>query len=121
MTIWPAALPQFVLRQGYEERPQRAVRAFQPDDGAPVERPSGTVRLAGIAATFRMSGRELALFEGFVTRDLAGGVRDFLMPHPRTREQVKMKLVGDPPYQVRASGGDHWLVAVTLLEQGRTP
>ncbi|MFZ1682104.1 MAG: hypothetical protein WAT70_13880 [Rhizobiaceae bacterium] len=119
MRIWPAALPQFVLRQGYEERPRRGSRLFEPDDGAPVERPSGTVRLSAIAASLRMSGKELSLFERFVAREIGGGTLDFLMPHPRTRVQTTMRLAGDPPYQVRATGGDHWIVSVTLVEQGR--
>ncbi len=119
MRIWPASLPQHALRQGYEERPKRGVRAFEPDSGAPVERPAGTVRLATIAAAFRMSGAQLSTFETFVARDLAGGTFDFLMTHPRTGEQVTMRLIGDPPYQVRSSAGDFWTVALTLLEQGR--
>lgn len=115
MKLWPASLPQHANRSGYSETPRMAKASFATDSGMPIERPKGTLRLYLISCAMRMSGQQLETFTLFVERDLARGTLEFLMPHPRTREQVTAKLSGDSAWRASATGGDHWQVSLELL------
>lgn len=115
--LWPAALPQFVLRDGYQEAPRNNIVAFEPDDGPPIERPKRSVPMTDLSIRMRMTSVQYDLFLDFARNDLAEGTASFLMAHPRRRTQVLVRLAGQPRWQA-APRGDHWLLSFDLVVIG---
>lgn len=118
MKLWPASLPQYALRAGYNEQPRLPRASFTPASGMPITRPLGTVWHTDIACSFRMTATQLDLFTDFVIRDLSRGSAAFLMPHPRTREQVEVRLGGSGAWQSAPSTGNCWIISVELMVKG---
>lgn len=116
--VWPASLPEYVLREGFNEQPLMKRATFESDTGPPIERPKGTVRLARLAVTMWMNTEQLATFEDFVFTDLRQATLSFFILHPRRREQVKVKIDGEPPYQIAEGGHERWDVSFSLLVIG---
>lgn len=124
---WPATLPDFILVDGYSERPVMSRASFQSDVGPPIERPRGSYRMRECQCQTFMTAQQLALFEDWVFDDLGQGALPFLGSHPRTGEQVTLKLQADQSGQVYnlsprgsfTNGQRDFTVSFTLLVLGR--
>lgn len=116
--VWPNSLPQYVRRDSYGEEARMPNVEFAADTGPPIERPKGTVRLNDISAGVIMSTEQLATFEEFVFTDLGQATLDFFFPHPRRKQQVKVRFKGRPPYRVGFYAVGEWDVRFVLTEIG---
>ena len=97
---WPYSLPVPDLVDGHRQEAFMPKASFQPAVGPPIDRPRGTMRLSKMTLRYRMTKEQLERFEDFVFTDLAQGTQPFLMQHPRRKEQVKVRMLGDDPYEI---------------------
>lgn len=118
MTLWPDSLPRYPLRAGYGERSAMRVVTFEADSGPPIERPRSTLRLSSVTFGFVMTSDQVRIFEDWVADDLGSGTLPFLMEHPRRQEQVKMRMTGDPRYEIEPSGALEWTVTFSAMVIG---
>ena len=123
---WPGTLPDFILVDGYGERPLMPRASFPTDVGPPIERPRGTYRMRECACQTILNAKQIETFEEWVIRDLGQGVVPFIGNHPRTGKQVTMKFRADENGQVYSlaprgsftAGERDYTVSFTLLVLG---
>lgn len=90
--VWPATLPQLILRAGYAESvPDQAIET--PTDAGPGKvrrRQTGTQRQ--IKASIHCTPAQMDIFEAFYLGTLAGGTLNFTWTHPRTQAAASLRF-----------------------------
>lgn len=108
VAFWPTSLPQKPL-VSYSGGFMDNRASFIPQVGAPIERPLTT----GAPEIYDVSFRSLTLseygtFKAWFKTELGLGVKPFIFRDPLTQEPGWYKIMkGDPPFQVRALGGQY--------------
>ena len=112
--VWPLSLPQQPLLSGYAESRGLQIQST-PMDRGPAKRRVRGQRPDVLALTYLLSATELAAFETFVLTTLRGVYR-FGFPHPRTGDQVEVRVVpgeGGDLYSLQPAG-KKWRVALQI-------
>ncbi|WP_127142836.1 hypothetical protein [Pelagibacterium montanilacus] len=80
METWPESVPHAPLAGTFEASPFREPLATEFEDGPRRSRPRGTLRVATVRFTIRMSNDQFAIFKDWVDGPLVQGTQPFLMP-----------------------------------------
>ncbi len=115
---WPAALPQFVLLQGYSESLANRKVESETDSGPPKARRRFTNAWRPIQATIRCDDDQVDAFEEFYETTLGGGVQPFTWVSPRTQLPATFRFVKAPPKHQPFGGGVD--ISFSLIETART-
>lgn len=94
---WPATLPQFVLREGYDEQLANNKIETQMDAGLPKQRRRFTQREDQISVSWRMDRTQRDTFLTFYRSTLSDGTLAFDMPHPVSRATTTFRFRGESP------------------------
>jgi hypothetical protein len=113
MPLWPAALPQRPLIEGYDEALPDLVARSQPDVGWAKTRRRATAGPTRIAAAYRMTTAQRTIFEAFLALDLEGGTQAFDWPRPPGGAPVPVRLAAAPRV-ASARGPGRWTISLTL-------
>ena len=93
MPVWPLALPQRPLRNGYSDSaPNNLLRSDMETGPAKVRR-RGNARPHNAQVTYIMSNEQAEVFEEFATVTLAEGSIAFDWWHPRLKKYVRARLL----------------------------
>lgn len=113
MVAWPAGLPQFVLRDGYEEGFKDLAIHSQMSSGAVKSRKRFTDAPEPHTFPIEFTSDELDAFKTFFYDDIAGGALSFTKAHPRTgvTETFKFTKTPDP---AASAGHDSYIVRLSL-------
>ena len=93
MPVWPPALPQVPLRDGYTDSAPSNLLRTDMDTGPAKVRRSGTARPHTVQATYVLYDDEAEILEEFILETLAGGALCFDWPHPTLKRQVRARIV----------------------------
>lgn len=96
MPAWPATLPQFVVRWGFEEGFKRTVVRSQMDSGATKRRQRFITSPTELNVVVPMDDAELAIFKTFYEDTLGNGALSFTFTHPRLGTTVTVAFKDDP-------------------------
>lgn len=102
MAQWPDSLPDF-LRENYSEAPVTQTIESSVDGGAPKSRRRFTAGYRNISGRLAMTSEQLNAFEEFF-RDEAPDAVPFTIPHPRTGQVIRCRIIGSPPYTIEPTG-----------------
>ena len=81
LPVWPAGIPNAPQRDTFRiPRPFNPPVATEFEAGNTRDRPRGTVQFRVVDMDIRMTPVQFALFDAFVTEDLAMGTKRFTMP-----------------------------------------
>jgi len=115
MTVptWPDTLPQRFLVNGNQEATGDG-RLRSPTDTGPgkVRRRSSAV-VNPLGGTLRMNAAQLAIFDGFIDSDIAGGSLPFNFPAPYGAGTWLVQIGDTMPSRANV-GGDRWNVTLAL-------
>ena len=92
--------------------------SFQPAVGPPIDRPRGTMRLSKMTVAAIMTDDQVSLFEDFVFTELGQATQPFNVTHPRTGEMIKVRMLGDQPYQIAQHAPGWWRVTFEMMVLG---
>lgn len=114
--VWPAFVGAPVLDAIRIGAPVGAIVRTDMDAGPAKQRRRFTAAPRPVALAFEPLGaRDLARFEAFVERDLAGGALAFEMVHPLTDLPGRFRLVaGDGAWSMAPIGRDAWRLDVEM-------
>lgn len=113
---WPTAggFPQSV-QKGYTENHGANILRSPMDSGPAKQRWRGN-RPSTLSVSFILNTSQVTTLENFITNDLRG-TRRFLFPHPRTTQQVEVRIVpqgsGDL-YQLQYLAPGYWQAQLNL-------
>ena len=93
MPVWPPALPQAPLREGYTDSAPSNLLRTDMDTGPAKVRRSGNARPHTVQATYVLYDDEAEILEEFILETLAGGALCFDWPHPTLKRQVRARIV----------------------------
>lgn len=113
MPAWPSTLPDFVLREGYEEGFKKLMLRSQMDSGAAKRRKRFTDGPEPSNFPVEFTSDELDAFKTFLEDDLAGGALSFTKPHPRTGVTETWAFTKEPD-PVTSAGHDSYIVVLPL-------
>lgn len=112
--VWPGALPQYV-HTDYAEN-SGVMLLSTPMDAGPAKLRRRGARPDRLTVSFTMDNAQLDTLRTFVQDTLRGTAR-FGFPHPRTRQQVEVRLVpsdGGQLYAVTWLSPIKYAVSMTL-------
>lgn len=116
MPAWPSTLPDFVLREGYEEGFKDLVVRTQMSTGAAKRRRRFSDGPEPYKFPIEFTSDELDIFKEFYedpTTGLAGGALSFTKPHPRTGATETWAFISAiSPAQ--SAGHDSFIVTLDL-------
>uniref|UniRef100_UPI003BAA154D hypothetical protein n=1 Tax=Stappia sp. TaxID=1870903 RepID=UPI003BAA154D len=104
---WPAGVPSAPQRGSFRiSRPFNKPVSSEFEAGNTRDRPRGTLQYRMLAMELRMSAVEFALFDAFVSDDLARGTRRFTMPVWDGAGMVTrtVRLAGEDKFTTRQQG-----------------
>ena len=113
---WPTAggFPQSV-QKGYTENHGANILRSPMDSGPAKQRWRGN-RPSTLSVSFILNTQQVTTLENFITNNLRG-TRRFLFPHPRTNQQVEVRIVpqgsGDL-YQLQYLAPGYWTTQLNL-------
>lgn len=85
LPTWPATVTQDMQENGYRERPERSVDAFQVDHGPALENRATSVPATVISGVIVCeTSAEYEALLAFYQDDLQDGILHFTRSHPRT-------------------------------------
>lgn len=116
--VFPSGMPQKPKRNGFTGGPVDTRPAFKPERGPAITRAGGTALFYRYSVTFgNLTPAQVAIWEGFVADDLAGGAKAFEWDHPITEVTHLWKIdpQGDLLYQLSAQGARLSELSVNLL------
>lgn len=113
VAAWPSNLPQFSLREGYEEGFGAAVVRSATDTGIPKRRRRFTAVPSTLTEVIEVTSAELDIFITFYETTLAFGALSFTKDHPRTGVSETFSFREDPPPAVPA-GATTFIVILPL-------
>jgi hypothetical protein len=113
MPTWPASLPQYPIRDSYqEERPFPVVQA--PVDGPPLSRRRYTAAPVPVKVEFNFSPTQFAAWETFYNTYIARGALSFTAPlRDSTSLTASYRIVGPP--RERRLGAGWWRVSMDWI------
>lgn len=91
--IWPLALPQTPLVNGYKESQPSHLLRSQTDTGPAKVRRRGHAKPVSITATYLMTEQQLDLFDSFATGTIMGGALAFDWWDARNLRYVRARIV----------------------------
>lgn len=94
-SAWPA-INAGALIEGYQEKPDRWVADFRPDDAAPIGNELTRMDTDLISFDVELTFAEHATFLTFYNTTLVNGILPFTFTHPRTEATANFAFV-DPP------------------------
>lgn len=104
MPTWPSSLPQFALRNGYQEGlAGNSLLITDMDAGRPKRRNRYSADVKPLTIVLSLTSDELDTFETFYETDLARGSLSFDYPHPRKGGTVSVGF-RQRPEPVRPDG-----------------
>jgi hypothetical protein len=112
MATWPGSLPQYPLRDSWEETPGWGVIASPPDVGPVLTRRRFTATEQPRTAEFNLDATQKTAFKAFFETDLAGGAVPFDASWDGTVRSYR--LTGPPIIRPR---GVKWRVRLELAVQ----
>lgn len=114
--VWPAALPQTPLRDGYSEEPQNNVLETPTDAGPGESRRRYTAVAVKNGYSFRMTQPQTMTFETFWRQQIFDGSIPFVMMHSRKGADARFRSIA--PYKIVPwpEGGNTYLVNLFLKE-----
>lgn len=114
--IWPEALPQAPLRDGYQESAADVLLESKPDIGPVKTRRLATAGEAAITVRYRMSGAQLTTFQSWFALTLAHGAMPFRWPHPISGDLVRVRLTKPvPAWSAAGQLVDRYDVTINLM------
>ena len=115
MPAWPAAptLPDFVLRDGYEEGFKNLVIRSQQDSGATKRRRRFSDGPESALQPIELTSTQLDNFRTFFHTTIEGGALSFTKTHPRTLATETFAFRSTPKPAVSA-GHDSYIVMMDL-------
>lgn len=113
MPAWPSNLPDFVLRDGYEEGFKDLVIRTKQDSGATKRRKRFSDGPEPYKFPLEFTSDELDDFRTFYEDDIASGALSFTKLHPRTGVTETWAFTG-PVRPARSAGHDSYLVTLEL-------
>ncbi len=113
MADWPLDLPQFVLRDGYEEGFKDLVIRTKMDTGAAKRRRRFSDGPEEHKFPMTLTNDELDIFKTFYEVDLASGALSFTKIHPRTGISETWAFTGPIP-PMKALGPDTYAITLPL-------
>ncbi len=114
MPTWPASLPDFALRRGYDELLTPKVGVWsQMDSGATKRRRRFTTGPKEFTVVMPLDDAQIITFQNFVDVDIDGGVLSFDFPHPRLGTTVTVAFTSTPE-AVRPEGATTYLLRLKL-------
>ena len=90
--IWPASLPQFVLRDGYRESPADIIKRTPMDVGEAKQRPLFTTGFKKLPVVLSLDLDQLPILKTFYQDTLQGGTIPFQWIHPRTQQVTTFRM-----------------------------
>jgi hypothetical protein len=112
MASWPAALPQWVLVDGFSYAPVSTVAQISTEAGEPLSRARFTGELMDIGAVIEVDLSLVSLFRDFWQVDLGRGALPFLKNDPIFGEARRVILTAPPKYV--PLGGTRWQIIMAL-------
>ena len=114
MADWDAAgLPDFVLREGYQEGFSDTVQRSQMDTGPQKRRRRFTADAEPNTYPVELTSAELDIFRTFYDTTLGGGALSFTKTHPRT-SVVETYAFTKAPDPVTPSGYNNYILILPL-------
>lgn len=107
LPVWPAGLPSAPQRDTFRiSRPHNRPVSTEFEAGNTRDRPRGTIQFRMVDMEIRMTPAQFALFDAFVTDDLARGTKRFTMPVWSGAAMVErtVKLSGEARFTTRQQG-----------------
>lgn len=107
LPTWPVGVPSAPQRDSFRiSRPHNRVLSTEFEAGNTRDRPRGTVQYRMVDMDIRMTPAQFALFDAFVTDDLAKGTKRFAMPIWSGAAMVErtVKLSGEEKFRTRQQG-----------------
>lgn len=114
MTVWPATLPQALLRSGFGHALAADAIEFEPEIGPPMTRRRSTAAPEPISGAVQVDQAQFEVFRSFWRDTLRSGTLPFTWRHPISGEVVTMQFTGGPPQTSPVSGG-LFRVSLSLL------
>ena len=110
---WPENLPDYMLRDGFEERPPDVQVRTEMEEGPAKVRRWGIADVRIIQGSMEMDADQLDAFDSFYNSTLQGGVLRFEFKHPRTGEVKELRFMKDSVHYENV-GGNVWRVFMGL-------
>jgi len=115
MKIWPEALPDFSLRQGYSEGFRQTVIRSEIKSGATKRRKRFTDSPKTLDIVIPLTGAEVNIFTSFYEEELKDGSLSFTKTHPRLGTEQTFSFKSDPePLVADDGGGDTYILKMKL-------
>ncbi len=112
--VWPVALPQYALENGYQESLEDQTIETQMDSGPAKVRRRFTTGFRKYQLVIQMDTDQMALFETFYLETLQGGSLPFDWLHPRTRTPKTFRFRRPPPTITPIGGTQYCRVSMAL-------
>lgn len=122
--VWPASLPQFPQRGGWNGGPADARVAFKPDIGPAITRRRTTIPVRSFEALFpNLDSAQVGTFEDWVEQDLVEGTAWFLLVDPIRLVARRWMITPseDQLYELNAKGARLTDLTIRLTEVPGTP
>lgn len=104
--VWPVALPQRVLKDGYvEQTPENSIESTM-DAGAPKSRRRFTANYVSFQVTIACSAAQADDFDTFFQTTLKDGNLAFDWVHPRKQTLATFRFRLPPPQKTPRGGGN---------------
>lgn len=113
MVAWPGTLPQFVLRDGYQEGFKDTVLRSDMDSGPAKRRRRFTAAPEPHSFTMELTDAQVDLFRTFFDTTIEGGALGFDMTNPRTLATDTWAFTKTPD-PVRATGWNSYTIVLDL-------
>ncbi len=104
MSTWPLSLPQNPVYSSYEETPPDTLIRTEMDVGPPKVRQRYTAGIRKFSCDYRMTEAQIATLDTFFVTTISGGSVSFDMPHPRTGDNITVRIIGVPAYRAVTKG-----------------
>lgn len=98
MAVWPVDLPDYVLRDGYQEEKMEGSIRTSMDQGPAKVRKRFTAIVQNINATIFLTEAQTEILDDFYENELGFGSLSFDWVHPRTQASVTFRFVKAPAY-----------------------
>jgi hypothetical protein len=112
MAAWPGTLPDWVLSQGYGEKPPDQLLRSQVEQGPAKVRRRYTAAPRPVQVSIAVTAAQLETFDAFYLTTLEGGALTFDWQHPRTGVSKTFRFVKQPEYT--HLGGLQYTVSMDL-------
>ena len=113
LIVWPSALPQEPLAQGFGEQAPNTVIRSQMEAGPSKVRRRFTAGVRNIECQMRLTPDQVETLDTFFVSTVAGGALSFDWKHPRNGTAVTFRFI-EPPSYSPMTRGVAWQVSMRL-------